>query len=416
MKILPFKTPSGVEAALADISEEEVKSFSSSVLDALRGKFLPKNKKGKIGIIIAVDAEDVESEKRLQNDLLIPLKQYFSTKDNQSIFWIVDLPIRENKKIKDFQTSLKYLEKTKSHYAIYGNLRKRMHDGKVNYVFNLDGSVRHAPVPMFQSNILSNDFRAKLPKIWNFPQDQELFGFEVAADLITNVTKYIIGVAAYLSGDYSLAFKLYADLSRELKETENPQLLEIKKSIPKRMVEVSNSILFWLYVSFNTTRDRSFIKRAEQFIPVLEIYDPGNYQFRVFKSLYLFLIKGDVRGSIKILKKTKNPSNDVYLFNMAFLYAYDQDLKKAKKCYDKISLARIPPNILAEVEVFMSEVIEKEENNTGLYFARGYLNFKFKQDLALARVDLEKFVSGMKGKSSFGLGVANSLLNEIRSK
>ena len=234
-----------------------------------------------------------------------------------------------------------------------------------------------------------------MPRRWFFPTSEELLGFEITKQWIGVVTKYVVGIAAYVSGDFDLAYDIFSQMKKETGVRKNnniPVINEINKRLPLRFVEVSNAICERLYFAYTRTRNIFYIQKLNEYLNIMQKYDPDDYNAHNLRAIYLFLVKRNVSRAIDELKKIQDRPDTTWRYNLAFLYAYQGQLDKAKRQYDKAFQGYVPNNIINETEVFISGVITAEPNKYQLYFARGYINFKAKKDYLLAKKDFTKFI------------------------
>ena len=127
----------------------------------------------------------------------------------------IELSQPHAEKIVDYESANEMRIKTRSHFCIYGNVRKRPINGQEHQVIELNGIVTHKEVPKEISEKFSKEFTELFPTEINFPAGNELIAFKFTSDWAAIVAKYIIGIAATLSGDLG-----YSELSYIIKETE----------------------------------------------------------------------------------------------------------------------------------------------------------------------------------------------------
>ncbi len=356
---------------------------------------IPKNKKDKIGIVIAINTENETEKVRLQNDLIANIKKYLENPNLPKIFHVIELPQKYTKNIHDQANADKYLQKTRGHLMIYGNISERMSGGKNHYNFHLAGKVNHNPVPMEVSKKLSQEFTELMPLKLAFPSDEELIGFQATHEWLSHTTKYIIGISLIISNQYDLAESIFEELKDEMSKLDSsiPAVKEIAKRIPLRLIEVANGQTTILYFKYTHTRDIKYIQDMQKYLAIYDKYQPQNYYGTLMKSIYLFLIDKNPDEAIKIISKIKTPADITWRYNLAFLHAYKGNLKQAKKEYDKaFTTGVVANNVIADTEVFMSDILTKEPDKYQLLFLRGYLNFKGKGDKVLALKDFNDFI------------------------
>ena len=130
-------------------------------------------------------------------------------KGHHQHFHLFELSERRSKNIVNHEGAIDCLVHTESHLMIYGHCRMRHHEGQQTYVFELNASVRHAPIPMEISKQFSNDMSMALPKRTLFSEADELRGFEFTRSIIGLASRFILGIACSISGDSEKAFDLH---------------------------------------------------------------------------------------------------------------------------------------------------------------------------------------------------------------
>jgi|GEM_PF-3070278 tetratricopeptide (TPR) repeat protein len=355
---------------------------------------LPRNKKNKIGIIIAIDTEKKKEKQRLHKDLIEKIRNYFENTQLSPLFTVLALPQKHAKRIKNAKEAERYLRFMKGNLIVYGTICERKYQGKDHYFFNLNGVVIHKLIPLETSRKLGQEFGELMPSKWSFDSGNELFGFQITQEWLDFVTKYIIGISFLVSNKYDDAEQIFLSLAREIYSMASavPALLEIKKRLPFRLLEIADIQTQILYSRYVNSRDNVFIGSMKKYLDIFKRYEPNYYRARLLNSIYLFLIHRDIKGAMKELRGVKMPLDTTWRYNLAFLLAYQGNLKQAKRQYDKAFEGFTSSNAINDTEVFMSDIMGKEKDKYCLLFLRGYLNLKGKGDMALAKQDFENFI------------------------
>lgn len=410
MKIGEFEfTPQDV-ASIFSIGYKKIKETKDNI-------YVPKNIKNKIGIVVALRTEKDDEKIKLENDLINELNTYLKNSKNGNEFNIVKFPQDIINKIQDNQTAYKYLAVAKAHFIIYGSIVKRKIQGKESYIFKLHGMVRHVPIPQLTNKIFSKEFSELLPYKVTFAEDDEALGFELTEHWVRYVIKYIIAIAAFVSGDLNLAKDLYLELETEIDKIGNnetiPVIHEIKRCLPARLSEVMLAYINFYYKIFTTTRDVNFILKTEQYLDKLRLVDPDNYAGHLSRAI-LFFFKNDLKSAIAELTDITN-SDVGWRYSLGFLLAYQGDINGALQNYQKTFYKPQTVNII-DIEIFMSEVLNKDPNKIQLNFFRGLINYKMKQDYRLAKEDFD-FLVNHKNSVNFPelTTLASKYLGEINS-
>ena len=91
---------------------------------------------------------------------------------------------------------------------IFGLLKKRFDLGKEYYVFKLDFAVIHSPIPESVSRKFAEVMKQVAPMDTRINVKNELRGFEITSEWAAFAIEYIIGVAAFLTGDLLFSAEL----------------------------------------------------------------------------------------------------------------------------------------------------------------------------------------------------------------
>lgn len=359
-------------------------------------KLIVKNHEGKIQIVFAIVTENDLDNNRLNNDLIAPFYNYLDSRGLSNIFEVSSLNSKDAAQIKDIESSKKYLEKTKKHLIVYGSIKKRKNP-QDTYIFSLDATILHSPIPVLISSNISKDFSEIFPRKVLFPENDELIGFEVTKEWLGIAVRYLVGVAAMVSGNFGLSQKLFSELNDELNKVkdEDPVRNKFRQKLPTRIVENSKMICVLLYSAFvkSGNIDTEPIKRSKEFFDIVLSYNPNDEQIINIAAIYYYLIENDLDECEKILTSTKRTTEPTWRINLAFVYALKGRLLDAKKMYDKASRHEFGgTNVINDAEVFLTKVIEISPEKNELLFCRGYINFKLKGDYALAKKDFDVFI------------------------
>lgn len=363
---------------------------------------LPKNKKDKIGIVIAIKTTNEDDRVKLENDLILEIHQYLKASKSEEEFNIIYWPKKISEKIIDDKIAKKYLEKAKAHLIVYGLMEQGRMGGDNKHLFKLHGVVRHVPIPILMSKTFSLEFRELLPEKILFSENDEILGFELTENCLKHAIKYIIAIASFVSGDLKLAETLYFELRNDIEVINGysniPVLDIIIKRIPKRITEVMSAYLGIYYNLFSVKRDSKYIIECKRYLEVLFLTDTNNYQAHLLRSIYYFFNK-ELDKAIKELSSLS--SNDpTFRLNLGFLLAYRGDLNGALSNYKKTFYKSTYANVYNDTEIFISDVIEREPDKIQLYFFRGIINLKLKNDSKLAQEDFLYFINN-KRKGEF---------------
>lgn len=387
-----------------------------------------KNKKDKTGLIISIFAENYEGVK-MKNKFIKELQRQIIDNELNKYFEIIPLLNHQAEKIKIKEDVDKIHKKIKGHIYFYGDVQKE-YDGKDNkkYFLNVDGYVKHLPIPIPISQELSFDFRALLPKEIEFNEFFELRGCKATAKIMYLTTKYVIGVASFLSGNPFLAFDMHKNLVKELSdydiidrdktlkkiaEFDFKKIRNIKNKIPLIISNETSMIAKIYYVN-------NLFDKFKEYINISLEYNPNNYHTWSLKSIFEFEVNNRSDASFECIKKAKQFANGKFewMYNWAFIKFWEGQYEDAYKMCQKISQISYPNEkiTLEEVEQFNLDIL-KEKNVPQLYFWLGFLNYKKIANLPKALDYFEKFINGTHTKSmEYLVEKAKSFLISIRKE
>lgn len=387
----------------------------------------PRNKNNKTGLVIAIYARNKE-ELDTKNLFLNQLKKNFATSDLYKIFNVIDLKNHLAKNIKSNDDLESLHKKVKGHIYYFGEILKE-NDGDVEkYFITLDGYVKHMPIPTPVSRELSFDFRSVLPKEINFSTFFGLRGCRATANIAYLTTKYITGVASFLSGNPFLAYKLHEGLENEFSEyyaidknfkdigalttIDLKYLDKIKKKIPLIMSNECQIIASIYYKN-------NIFDQARFFLNLSLKYNPKNYSAWLLKAIIDFMADDNVMESIKSIKMAEKYSIGTYewRYSKAFLMFWTEKYNEAWKECQKIMQARYEneEKTVEEIKHFNLSLLEKNPNKIQLYFWLGFTQYKKIHQLPNSLNYFETFVR--KGNNvDFLIKKAQSYLVDIKKE
>jgi tetratricopeptide (TPR) repeat protein len=380
---------------IIDINEDDIKAFGRWIKEIIIRLFIPRNKKNKIGIIIAIKTENEKERTRIQNDIIIDLKQYLEKSNKKSLFNVIQLSNYHANKIIEHNMAIKYIRRIRGHLIIYGSVCERKVKGEIYYCFRLEGSVIHRPIPQVVSNIFGQEFASFMPRRWQFPESDELLGFDITQQWVGVVVKYIIGIASYVSFDFEFAWDIFQQIKDDIKKINIkniPTLIELNKRLSLRLADVASVFCQLSYYAYTRSRNIDYIKKMKEYLDIIEKYKPEDYSAHNLRAMYLFLVDKNVDGAISVYNNLVIKLDSTWRYNLAFLYAYRGQLNKAKIQYDKAFSGVIIKDVLNDTEKFISETIASEPEKYQLFFCRGYIFYKAKKDYTAAKQDFENFI------------------------
>ncbi|MDP2641604.1 MAG: hypothetical protein Q8P39_03725, partial [Candidatus Yanofskybacteria bacterium] len=346
--------------------------------------------------ILAIQVENEKERLRVENDLVRDLKEYLGYSNLAKDFYVFTYPDKLTSKILDTQIATEYLKKSKAHFMIYGNVSERFLENRNNYIFKLHGIVRHIPISSLIQKNLEDDFSRSLPRRVVFEEGQEMLGFEFTTEVTGYVIKLIIGSAALVSKDLQLSYSLLKELREELAILPQRTIMveEIQKRTERRLIENLSYKIDYLYYQYSKTRAEERLFETESLLEELATLDSSNVFMLNSKAVLLFK-KKKIEEAIKTLESrpVAVARLDVLCkYNLGFLYAYNGEFDKSLEMYRQANYGTLEGGTLNDIEMFITDEIEKNPSLIQLIFFRGLINHKVKKDSVLAKKDFEDFL------------------------
>ncbi len=384
----------------------------------LISRAIPKTKKNKVGFVISISCDDELEAKKIRVDFIQTLQRLVKAGRTGSTFQVIEVPSYYSERIVDADDAQKLRIKTKAHFILYGRVRVRNIKKKEHHFIELDGLVTHKPISGASSKQLSTEFAELLPRKVAIATEDDLLAFEFASGWAEVVAKYIIGIAAALSGDLAYAEQLYSEVQEKVRINPNefPIYEKLNKRIPIRIYELQEARALVSYERWAATHE---LREIDNLATLLSGIDDEQYKrtsILFLKSISLFLKDRNVSEALRYLNKcAKQHRAAAWHFNMAFLYAYQGDLKTAVRHYRIGNSLPITADLISKIEDFILHVVENEPDKYQLFFCLGFFNRHVKGDSHQAINDLEKFLrSGDTSKFAKERELASTWLVELK--
>lgn len=419
-----------------------------TVVDALwfifwlwtRSKY-PKVSENKVGIVLAIETEKDLERNKVYRDFVVHLSKLINETEFSDIFEIVDLneyqssvtskllsvhsqslvQFRKDGVFNDLEKRNKweaYQKKIGGHLYIWGKIRKRM-DKESKYIFDIDGLVVHKPLKVGAHKIIAKDFIESWFKRIAFSDVFELTGFEISAELIFVISKYIIGLASLISGDPVLALKLHTGLRTEFEAINAkynpvpPNLLKIRSKLDALIAEENILIANW-YLRNNQ------IKLADKYLTDSFSAQQVNYGAYVFSALRKFQ-NNDIAGCLGDIMKAKKiaENNQIWRYDYAFLLMWKGNFDRALNQYKKLAENTYPGEdvTISEICMFQQDLLKNRKWIPAL-FILGFIMYKKLDNLPQAFQYFEKFIADSSKVPEFArlVQVTESYLSDIKKE
>jgi tetratricopeptide (TPR) repeat protein len=358
---------------------------------------IPRTSKNKIGILICIHSKDANVDDLVREDFISNLKRSFIKYGTAERTDIIVAPYHIASKFSEIGDAVRLLEKSKGHFLLFGNVRKR----GSTYILDLTANVRHSKLNEESTAWIS---RYRLPD-----SDESFEKFELSSDKTSLFSRYILGLAAFASSDFTTARHLFETVKTDIranKYEDIPAVRAIKTGVSKKLnsiylIQAHTNLNLWV-----ETRKEQYLNVMDQLL--VNVYGPElkNARYLTLCAIIEVALRNNIHESKKYLNKVKPNYRDlIWQMNLGFLRAcegkedvalvhYNHAIRIHDTSAKTIDLAKI-----SEFEEFICWYIEK--NNFPLsYFLLGTLNERFKGD-AESAIEYYRIFIGTSSAATF---------------
>lgn len=376
----------------------------------------PKNK---IGFLICISTSDDDEAKKLYEDFIHPLQALIKEGRTGNFFSVLIMPQHIARSIQDVEQAEALRIKCHAHFMVFGHARVRNINGQDTHVLDLEGFVAHRPIPDAIANNLQQEFSELMPRKLRLSKENDLLTFQFTSEWTNVVSQYIIGIVLSLSGDWDRAELLFLQAKRNLlnKNTKFPIYTKLKERIPDRISDIFMARADFAFKRWASTRQTDALIDAEQIMRNLSAQHKESPHALYLSAICQFALHENVIGAIDLIKKIKDRDQAIWHLNIAFLLAYQGQLRNALRHY-RLSLSyEIEPDTIAQVEDFIIWVLEHHPEKYQLHYCLGFFNWKIKGDPLQAKIDFDHFLSnGDTLEFKIERDLANKWIEEINKK
>jgi len=398
---------------------------------------IPLNKTNKLGIVICIDAENDRERLLIKNDLINKIKELLNVHSFGNEFEVIHLsdhlakrfvPIIESEQqrvLKVLSTSkdagledkkwLKFKFTTKGIFYIYGNFKTR-NEIDEKYILTIHSIVLHKKIDKEKSTKLSREMSSILPREISFNLNQEVSGITITARSLYLASRYIVGIASLISGNFNLAIDLFRNLSKEINATYPAPGPNIKN--------VLNNSDNYLSESLSRLAEQKYLQGLNQealdLISEAILLNPKNYGSIILKSVLSFVIEKNIKKSLQETFDAEKSAKNEYgwLYNRAFLYMYSYKFEKGYKCYKKLKELTFHNEELTVDECinFNQTLLNAEPDKLQSLFILGFLYQSKKINYPMAYEYFDNFINLTKNNDKYDYlrTRAESYLVELR--
>jgi len=299
-------------------------------------------------------------------------------------------------------------------------MRKRKEKGRLVYVLNLEGGVVHSRQDPAQQAEIQREMRAAIPERVLIDVDRELSEFQIVSSSVAMSARFIVALAAYVSGDLDLCLTLM----REVEATARAAKGAVRKAwaTPHLAKRAGNFVEVLL---LRTAGERLFRWGTQRSDGLLEDASARLEELRcragetppyLINMAFLAAVRDDLTTAeaLVIKCKARDKRSPVWRFSLAFLRMKQGRSAEALALYSEIDPAQTTSEVLGSVEDFLQWWLEtKKDNCPGLWLLLAKLNIRFKGDIELAEHDLARFRERVTGEDVGLLALAQVLTSEL---
>lgn len=385
---------------------------------------LPKNKKGKIGLILCIQTYNAKQRFNIRRIFLNRIKQILKENDlanNIEVYLlnnyqserigkmldeysdiIIDIRSkkREIKKIpKEIKRWEKIRKKINGHFFIWGDVYEA-NEYENKYFLNCRALVVHEPVNIKGAQDFQNEFQKIWPGNIAINEKLENLEFKFSADLIMLVAKYIIGMAALISRDPFTALKLHQILEKDFSNIKKlpSDLVEIQGVLPEIISEE------YLLIARREIFIKNDLSKARKYINESKKYFPKNYGMYLLKSILEYKEK-NIEEALKDVDQAElfSNKNGTWKYNKAFLLFEKGEFIEGLKIYKKIADTKFEGEYLTVAEVinFNKRLLDSEPEKLFSNFILGFLNYWKLNNFPRALSYFEQFLAQAKDDKKY---------------
>lgn len=360
---------------------------------------LPRVAKGNAGIVIGILCDDPAEDKQVKTDFIANLRQLIQ--NGGYCFQLVELPSWSLEGLDSFSTMDQLLRKVRGHFLLYGRVKLRNKDGKPAHLLSFEGMVRHRPVPPEVSQELRTDFSRVLPRKVVIEKENDAFSFEATAEWADVSAYYIVGTAALISGDVAYAESLFKSVEKKLKQERMfvEQIKEISRRLPQRFRQLYTAWLPHLYDAYFLTRNKQYLVKCDGICSQLLLYEKTNRRAMSVKAICEFVLRRNVPAAHKLITKCRDDADSTWWYSRAFLHAYQGKMDEALSDYrHAFEGPGADKSVPIQCEDFIQTILKEEPDRIQLHFCLGLINYRAKEDYAVAAEDFGRFLSLVKAE------------------
>jgi hypothetical protein len=357
---------------------------------------VPEVPKGKVGLVLAVACDNRQHDQQVRADFVGSLRRLLLSDQSATSFALIDLPDHHSRQCHDIDSARQMLSKSQGHFILYGQVRRRLIQGADSHLISLDGLVKHSPIPQPSSEAIARDFGQLLPRRLAFPLDNDALAFEVTSNWMDLAARYVIGLAAFASGDFEYAERLLLSVHERLRAADINivPVRGLAEKLSRRLPELYEAWLGVLSDSYFLTRQREYVELGEVIAKKLLAINPTHYQALLHAAIADFVLRRDVQSAMRSVLACRGVRDCTWRYSRAFLLAYEGQTRRARDEYRVAFQSRLNNvTVPIQCEEFIHLVLAEEPHRVQLHFFAAQINQYMKGDVVAAKRDYEQFLT-----------------------
>jgi len=364
---------------------------------------LPECSRDKVGFLVSIRSEHAQESMAIKRDF----GQEIATRLKETPIQVMQLMSPHVERVVGYDSALKYSNKCRAHFHVYGDVRKRRVKNKEVYALRLEGMARHAPTSEAIRRNLSNEMTEVLPLKVNLPLEDDLTGFEFTSVWMAESAKYVIATAAMMSNDYGLAIDLLEDLyasrrllEKKLKSAPAAGWKTLLKKLPERLAHAHFLAARAQHMKWRETHSLPDLQSGWGHMRRSNDLAKSPQSYNLYQAIWLFVSTRDVAGSLKSIMAcvSQNIADPTWRYSAGFLEAYRGNEEKALQHYDAAMSFEAKTDLFFEIEEFIAWILSLEPERYQMHFCLGFINYKAKGDVMTAKHDFGLFMQKSNGR------------------
>lgn len=343
--------------------------------------------KDKFGFVIAISVDDPATQKIFDRDFCKNLESLLVQGPLRKKLWVYQVPQFHLPHALTLDQATKLGSQTKSHFLLFGQVRTRQENTK-KYYLDLDGLVSHSETNDHNKTKLRGEFREVLPKRTIVDAGSELPEFELRSSLSSVAAKYIVGIAASISGRLDYADTMFHDaynLAVPLQHTQ-PLAKKIVERLPYRLTE---TLLARARLHYERWRETYSEEDFRELATILNSAPVEAQQVGEWKALSAICFVVETNENwIKVENlvsscDAKDPTTHV---NLAFIRSVTGDLRGATRHYRAAHDLNVNLDTVDEIMSFLLWYKDyRPKYIAEIFFDLGFIAYCLLRDYALAK-------------------------------